>query len=248
MHNNGRLQRSILLSLLFALPTHIFPSSVRCNRAADPCEQARPAVEKANIFLATALFSSALHSISDSALADPLHEHIVSFGKDTEGEIIVSPIATGGKSSSMVPRVANAFADLHNHPNHTPPSSGDLYGLLQQFKKDKNYCMRFVFDPSGVLYALAISDTAAANLFWKKFPSQQTAGYSPLFPDSLLTEYRDIIYRYGAKEELAMAYMLEKYVAGVSLLKQEKGGNFKMLRTRFFQVDGQWVFAPTYCP
>lgn len=214
----------------------------------DFCQQAKTTVEKANSFTVNFIFSSVLHSIKDSANADPLHEHIVAFGKDSGEKIIASPITTGAESNSIVPIVLNAFADLHTHPNGTPPSSGDLYGLLRQHQKDNSYDMRFVLLPNGNLYAFVISDAVAARTFYEKFPPQQTPGYSPLFPDSLFNEYREIIYRYGAKEELAMAYMLQKYNSGILFLKQDDKAIFRMLRTVDYESDGKLVFAPADCP
>jgi hypothetical protein len=157
-------------------------------------------------------------------------------------------MGSGGQSNGIVPEVANAFADLHNHPKNTPPSSGDLYGLIRKNRNNALYDTRFVLTPGGTLYALVITDTAAAQAFLHQFPPQQYPGYSPLFPDALLNEYRDVIHLYGAKEELAMAHVLVKYSTGVILLKQSTDGMFRMLRTRVLSIEGQLQFSENQCP
>lgn len=227
------LVNSRLLPFLFFLLTQQLSTFAQYKqtetKTLDSFKNANPIVEKVNSFAATPTFFAALRIIKDSADSDSLHEHIIAFGRDSEGNLIRSPISTGSKSSSIVPTVLNAFADLHTHPSGTPPSSGDLYGLLRQHRKDSRNDMRFVLLPDGSLYAFVVSDTAAAAAFYRKFPLQQVPGYSLLFPDALLNEYREMIYRDRIKEERAMAFILRKYNAGVSLLKWEGSGAFKLI-------------------
>lgn len=201
----------------------------------------------ANFFLSIP-FQKAIIQIKEKAQDDPTNEHIISFGRDSLNMVIFSPLYTGSRSSGRVPEIANAFADLHNHPNNTPPSSGDLYGLLRNNIRDRQYSMRFILTPTGALYAFAVKDTAAARGFLIGYPPQQTPGYSPLFPDALLDEYREIQQRYGASEEMAMAYMLEKYNVGVVLLKQLSNGTFKTLKTGLSVKRGEKVFTLVDCP
>ena len=153
------------------------------------------------------------------------------FGKDSLNAVTVSPIGKGNKSNGVVPVMPNGFADLHNHPKNTPPSSGDLYGLLLKNRLNTGYDMRYILTAAGAVYVLVVMDTTAARLFASKYPQQQVPGYSPLFPDALLNEYREIHYRYGVAEELVMPYILEKYATGVFLLKQSGDGDFAVLRT-----------------
>ena len=213
----------------------------------DPCEQAKPFVEKATDFSKTAVYRAALKEIQNKATANTTYEYTIGFGKDSQGNIISSGIIAGGRSSSNVPAVFNGFADLHNHPKNTPPSSGDLYGLIRKNKKNNSYDTRYVVTRAGSVYAFVVTDTAATNVFLVKYPPQQVAGYSPLFPDDLLTEYRDIQHKYAATEEMAMAYMLEKYEVGVSLLKQDGNGDFKKLRTVVVGEGDHLVFETNNC-
>jgi hypothetical protein len=216
----------------------------------DPCNQAKPGLERINLFSKTTSFQTALLAIQEKVRVEPFHEHTIAFGSDAGGNFIITEVSTGGRSSSRIPFVSNAFADLHNHPKNTPPSSGDLYGLINKNKKEKHYSTRYVATPDGSMYALLVTDTAAARMFTANFPPQQMPGYSPLFPDDLLNEFREIKYQHGAAEELAMAYVLEKYKAGVVLLKQDSTGDggFKKINVSVKSVGSSLVFTAADCP
>ena len=218
------------------------------NDSLNDCEEARHIAYAITNFSLDTPFLSAISQIKERVRKDPGHEHTVSFGRDSLNEVILSTWNTGSRSSGRVLDIENAFADLHNHPNNTPPSSGDLYNLLRNHLRNRRYTMRFILTTGGSLYAFAVTDTAAADRFLINYPAQQLPGYSPLFPDALLDEYREIHQRYGAPEELAMAYLLEKYNVGVTLLKQSAKGNFRKLRAKMFLTRGEKSFTAVHCP
>ena len=195
------------------------------------CERLKFYVTKATEFSKTAPFQLAMAEVKEHMQLDPSREYTITFGKDSLNAVTVSPIGKGNKSNGVVPVMPNGFADLHNHPKNTPPSSGDLYGLLLKNRLNTRYDMRYILTAAGAVYVLVVMDTTAARLFASKYPQQQVPGYSPLFPDALLNEYREIHYRYGVAEELVMPYILEKYATGVFLLKQSGDGDFAVLRT-----------------
>jgi hypothetical protein len=213
----------------------------------DPCEAVRPRAEAATLFSKTPEFSTAFAAIREKTLSNGTLEYNVGFGRDAAGSILTSPLSTGNRSNSNIPPVPGPFADLHNHPRNTPPSSGDLYGLIRVNKKTPGYLSRYVATKNGSLYAFVVTDTAAARAFIEKFPPQQVPGYSPLFPDALLNEYRDVHQKYGAAEELAMAFILQKYAAGVALLKQDREGKFQLVRTRVSGNADHLVFTADTC-
>lgn len=214
----------------------------------DPCAEARGVEKKVNSFSKAPIFQSTLQALMRKADSDPATEYIAAFGKVSGGDTIASAIVGGSASRGYVPAVENAFADLHTHPKSTPPSSGDLYGLLLNYSRGKNCDMRFVVTAQGAIYALVVRDRALAGVFSQRYPYQQTPGYSPLFPDDLLQEYRDYLYRYGAPEELVMAFMLQKYKTGVVLLRRVSSGEFAVISVKVKQVGEELVFAPGDCP
>ncbi len=213
----------------------------------NPCTDSAAIIKSAAGFTNTAVFGEALFQLTQKMAAQPQTEHVLAFGKDSNGGIIPSAIGTGQRSSGVVPQVPTAFADLHNHPKGGPPSSGDLYGLLQKGRRQAGYRTRYVMTPGGTLYALVMTDTAAAAAFLARYPPQLLAGYSPLFPDSLLTQFREIRYLHGAAEELAMAWVLEAYNTGVVLLKRDRDGLFIRLRTAVAEKDGQLRYVGNHC-
>ena len=213
----------------------------------DPCAQAKSFVEKATNLSKTEVYQTALVVIQNKVAVNPACEYAIGFGKDAQGNVISSDISTGGRSSGRIPAVLNAFADLHNHPDNTPPSSGDLYGLIRKNRINTNYDTRYVMTQGKEVYVFVVTDTVSAQTFLLKYPPQQIAGYSPLFPDELLNEYREIQQKHNATEEMAMAYVLEKYDVGVSLLKQDKNGDFKKLRTLVLDVNSELIFSSNNC-
>jgi hypothetical protein len=242
----------------FALPgkaQHILSANNRetpgaatsASPIAKPCGLAHSAPEKAIHFAGTADFTKAMSLLLENVAVAPLQEHIVAFGKDSSGQVLLSAVSTGSLSSSLVPEVAKAFADLHNHPKNTPPSSGDLYGLLEKARRSPDYNSRFVITSSGRLYALVVTDTIAATAFLNTYPPQRLKGFSPLFPDDLLNEFREIKFLHGAAEELAMAWMLEKYHIGVVLLKKERFGAFEQIRTRLVKEGTDLRYVADNC-
>jgi hypothetical protein len=215
----------------------------------DPCEEAKAGIDAANALSKTIKFDSALHSIQKAFSADE-KEHVVAFGRDNDNNIITSPLKEGKQNTGIVPKVPNAFADLHNHPGNHPPDAGDLYGLLDINKKQSNYDMRFIITQNKTLYALVVTNPAAADSFNVKFPRDLTGceNCSPKFPESIVDEFREMKYGYGCTDEMALAFILEKYNAGISLLKRDSHGNFNKLRTSVTGSETNLIFVPSNCP
>lgn len=177
-------------------------------------------------------------------------EQCIAFGKDSSGKIISSAKSTGNKISSTVPFIKNAFTDLHNHANITPPDAGDLYGLIELANKNHNYKSRLVITSAGVVYALAITDAKAAAKFIIANPKQIPVSnqYQPAFPGLIVDEFREMKYRHNCTDEMALAFILEKYETGVSLLKHFADGNFRKLRTVLKINDKQQIYSSIMCP
>jgi hypothetical protein len=213
----------------------------------DSCREHRSTLSLVTEFAGTAVFQQSLAALEEKVRQEPAREFTVAFGKDSLGRVGASGFEVGSKRSAVVAALPSPVADMHNHPGNTPPSSGDLYGLIAQNSKNSNYTMRFVITPGASMYVLVITNSPAVQKFATTYPAQQMPGYSPLFPDKLLEEYRDILYRYGATEETAMAFMLEKYKTGVLLLKRKGGGPFLRLWTTMSGTGDQQRFIATTC-
>lgn len=198
---------------------------------AEPCSIVQAAAAKVTAFAQTTIFNAALNRINSSFSSDG-KEHSIAFGKDINGDSISSEISVGEAKSGIVPGVDNGLADLHNHPRNYPPDAGDLYGLISFNKKQSSYNMRFIVTQNKTMYALVITDPEQASLFTIKYPRTPPAcpGCSPTFPEAIVDEFRELKYVYGCTDEMAMAFILEKYNAGVALLKMDGSGNWRDCR------------------
>jgi len=213
------------------------------------CAEAHAGAASATLFAKDTVFISALNKIKMAYNQDK-HEHCISFGTGTGNLVNSSAIMHGGSISGKVPAIANAFADLHNHPDNMPPDAGDLYGLIAVNKNNHNYKTRFVLTSNGTLYALLVTDTARAAAFTTKHPAQPPAfrGGPPGLPVALVDEGREMKYAYQCTDEMVVAFILEKYDAGVCLLKQQHDGRLSKLYTTLLKSKTGLVYSPGVCP
>ncbi len=197
----------------------------------DPCAEAKAGAANATTLSANPVFSVSKRAIQNKA--EDGKEHGISFGRDANGKIITSSVTTGAEHRGTVGTVTNRFADLHNHPNNDPPSSGDIYGFIDLVSANSNYQTRYVVTLDGSVYALVVTDLAAARKFNKSHPRQApVGGNEPAFPPALVSEYIDVEYYSRGSKEIATAFILSKYNTGVALLKQDADRNFKRLNTK----------------
>ena len=239
----------IFFPVLFNVFTSLLLGGQTFFQKPDPCEEAKTGAIHATLFAKDSLYKVALTNIKNAFRSD-MKEHCVAFGKDTTDNIIASGISNGSTKGGKVPAITNAFADLHNHPNNVPPDAGDLYGLIDINKNNHDYKTRFVVTPDGTLYALLVTDTAAAFAFTKKHPRQPPAfnGGPPGFPVAIVDESREMKYQYHCTDEMVMAFILEKYHAGVSLLKQDSKGIFNKITTIVLTEGNHIAFSVRICP
>jgi len=213
----------------------------------DPCAEAQTGANKATTLSQNGTYISAKSNILTAGAADG-KEHGISFGKDASGNIITSSMTTGTTNSSGTGIVSNKFADLHNHPGNTPPSSGDLYGFIDMASANSSIETRYIVTPNGTVYALVITDLQAAKNFNLNYPRESNPGYEPGFPGDIVDEYNELKGWYGASDEMAMAFVLAKYNAGVALLKQDSNGNFKRLNTnQTTDANGNTIYVANNC-
>lgn len=180
-------------------------------------------------------------------------EHGIGFGKDANGNIVTSSMSTGTNTYSAISSVTNSFGDIHNHINNIPPSSGDLYGLMKLHQGNSKYMTRYIVTGNGTVYALVVTDATSLGNFLNQYPSLHIAGYSPDFPDALLDNYNNIYqeqkFSVGDQvaNEMALAYVLDTYNAGVALLKQDESGIFKKLNTTVTINAGNTTYTQKIC-
>ena len=220
----------------------------------DPCTDAQPSANKTTNLSHDGNYSSAKSSIQTAAADN--NEHSITFGKDASNNITTSPMDNSGGSSSGNVNTSwpGAFADLHNHPDDQPPSPGDLYGIVSVNQNHSGYDTRMVVTSDGSVYALVVVNASQAASFVSNYPKQQIGNFPPDFPDPIFTDFDDA--RLAAQmngnshqvaEEMAMAYVMDKYNTGMALLKQDSNGNFKRLKTDATTTNGNTVYTANNC-
>jgi len=215
------------------------------DAVSDPCKTAS---------ITTALsknsnYTSAKTSIQTAA-ADGF-EHSITLGKDANGAITQAPMNSGNQQY-MVSTNYNwpgAIAALHNHPNNTPLSAGDIYASVQLNEKRSAFTTTFVVT-NGETYVLVVTNLALAQAFVTNFPADQLPNQSPEFPTVIFNQIENLKPDMGYGIEgrtTAMAFILDKYSAGITLLKQDSSGNFSPVRTEETIQNGIKTYTSKPC-
>jgi uncharacterized membrane protein YgcG len=183
---------------------------------------------KATTLSKNSKYTSAKNTIQN---ANQSIEHAIAFGKDASGNVTISAMKDGGSNNGTIPSIAGYFADIHIHTNVSPPSSGDIYGLIDIIANSSNFETRYIVTSTGTVYALAVDNISWAKTFNTNYPRQPAIPpYEPMFPTDMVNEINEMRSD-GASEEMALAFILEKYHAGISLFRQSNDGSFKKLNT-----------------
>lgn len=219
----------------------------------DPCTEAQPFANILNALAQSSQFAMAKNDIINAGTDG--NEHAITFGRDASNNITASPMVNGGPTNGTAnTNWPNGFADMHNHPNPTAPSAGDMYNIIGVNNAHVGYNTRMVIAPNGSVYALVVTNLAAANAF-KTLHPPVNFGYGPDFPSPIFDEYNDAKQRMTGlqgmgnqqADEMAMAYIMDKYGMGMALLKQDASGNFKRLRTMENMVNGTPTYTANNC-
>lgn len=198
------------------------------DAVSDPCKTAS---------ITTALsknsnYTSAKTSIQTAA-ADGF-EHSITLGKDANGAITQAPMNSGNQQY-MVSTNYNwpgAIAALHNHPNNTPLSAGDIYASVQLNEKRSDFTTTFIVT-NGETYAIVVTNLALAQAFVKTFPADQLPNQSPEFPDTIFNQILDVRPQMGESTEgrtRGIAFVLDNNNAGITLMKQDDSGVFNPIK------------------
>jgi hypothetical protein len=227
------MKKMFILILTYCTPLLIAAGPPPAH--ADPCDSSKAAAEKLTSLANANVFQTAKQLLATAGKDGK--EHSVVFGKDSAGKLTLSPLKSTGirNSSTIDTKFPGAFADLHNHPGNTVPSAGDIYSLIAANRQYKNIDTRITLLANGSVYAIAVIDASSAAGFIRDHPPETTQGFSPRFPGQLFLEFTDLksylINVSGVDkvmaDEMATAFILDKYQSGVCLLKVESEGHFR---------------------
>ncbi|MBC5839667.1 hypothetical protein [Flavobacterium muglaense] len=210
----------------------------------DPCTTA----QESTIVSKNKEYLIALEAINEANAAE---EHSITLGKAPNGTMTKAPMNNGGQYIVQINTTwEGAFTALHNHPNNTPLSAGDIYASVQLNVKSSNFTTSFILT-DGEVYAIVVTNLSLAQDFVKTYPPDQLPGYSPEFPDFILDQMLDLVGIMGSSltgRTTAIASMLDKYNAGITLLKQDSFGDFNPIKTReTTQGDGTKTYNTIPC-
>lgn len=200
------------------------------NNNGDPCTKAKGGVEKANDLYKKEDVKNAQTKIKVAAAKNG-KENMVAFGsRMPNGTVESTGVQEGNLDGGVVTNpYAYPVADIHNHPNNKPPSTGDVYSMMKYHLQHNTFSTRYVLSSDGTLYALVITDTQAIREFLSKYPPSITAnpkgGSFINFPQELFEKYTDL--QMDFSESGALSYILNEYNAGISLVKMDGSGRFR---------------------
>lgn len=211
----------------------------------DPCASAKTTsgISAASTFLKAK--SDILQASADG------NEHSITLGKDAKGVLNQAPMNNGGTNGVNVNQTwASAFAAIHNHPNETPLSSGDIYTAVSLNTKNGSFNTSFILT-GGETYAIVVTDLKAAQAFIAAYPADLSPNYPPEFPQVLFDQIQDIKTKFGESNEartMAISLVLDNNNSGITLMKQDSNGNFNRIKIQqTTNSDGSKTFSSVPC-
>jgi len=224
------------------------------NLGDDPCKKTKASTTAANNLLHESNISTEVSTLEGHA-ANSFTEYgmaIINTGTTT---IAQDPYSNNdpsnpGKVTIIVPIVGDFLATGHTHPDHgaPPPSPADFYVTLEYARDYPTFQTSLIFVYNGTKYALVVNDRAKAIAFLAAYPFSSTtitvddkkvfnrsSQIGKDFNDILESFSRGAFPNYSGSDqndglETAMAYILDKYDAGINIAKADATGNLKALR------------------
>lgn len=195
----------------------------------DPCVVAKELTVMSN----NQTYKKAVEDIKKAA-ADKV-EHSITLGKNDVGEITAAPMLHGVAGSVKVnEKWERAFTVLHNHPSGSAPSAGDILALTEFKTRNNNFDTCFAL--GGEMYAIAITDLAAAQIFSAKYLANKAPDDDNEYPEFMTNEILAVwekmdSYNFEAQAK-AKAFIVNKYNGGITFFKQNNNGVFYPLTTK----------------
>lgn len=246
---------SRLSSILLGSAFH-FLLFVQTNKSIEPCEDSKNASPILSDLSRSKIFSEAKDALVSAARDGK--EHTVVFGKDAVGNNIMSQVKSTGlkNTSSLESNFPGAFADMHNHPANTVPSTGDIYNLIRISGRNPLHNSRITLLANGTTYAVSVYNDQLALAFIKDYPAEQSGEFSPRFPEKLLNEFAELksylisVQRMDKTkaDEMATASILDKYQSGVALFRLQDDDTFaRVYVTQQRSSNGNVVYQLNIC-
>lgn len=165
--------------------------------------------------------------------SDPLHEHSMSIQNYGNDGLVAEPINTGTESSVLVVSTKYTCADIHNHPNDTPPSPRDLWVLVSNANDSNLFNTRFVIGKNGDYYAMNVTDQSKVKAFYQKYGSIEDnidSSNNFIYGSRFQKDWENAMEKFEDLGEndawcYTLAYIMQKYDMGITMLSQKKDEN-----------------------
>ncbi|GIQ57924.1 hypothetical protein Flavo103_10600 [Flavobacterium collinsii] len=172
-------------------------------------------------------------------------------GSPSTTTITQAPMNTGGTNGVKVNQNwPGAFGAMHNHPNNSPLSSGDIYAAVTLNINNSDFTTSFIFT-AGETYAIVVTDLAAAKAFVATYPADISPIYPPEFPQAIFNQIQEVKTKFGESNEArtkAIALVLDYNNAGITLMKQDSNGKFNRIKIeQTTNSEGSVTFLPVPC-
>ncbi len=226
--------------------------------ARNPCKEAESSMSDAN----TILKNGEVQQKMDLALKGKIqasNEWTVAIGEKPNGDFEVTEAVEQSADKGTIPssQLKNTYiGDGHSHSgSRGNPSGGDLYSMITSLNDSPNLKYRFVYGNSdegtAEVYALVISDASLAKEFLKQFSKDQNYDtQNRSFKDEttlgVAFNKANDYYLAGTSDNssgenydsraVAMAYILDKFHAGISVAKADANGNLKKINTEISEI------------
>lgn len=222
-----------------------FPPAFRLPINTDPCGAARNTTGISG----TTVFLKAKSDIMQAS-ADG-KEHSITLGNTAGNVLTQAPMNNGGTNGVVVNQNwPAAIAAIHNHPNNTPLSAGDVYAAVTLNTKNSAFRTSFILT-GGETYAIVVTDLKAAQDFVAAYPADISPIYPPEFPQVIFDQIQDVKTKFGESNEartMVISLVLDNNNAGITLMKQDSSGKFNRIKIQqTTNSDGSKTFSAVPC-
>ncbi|WP_264537696.1 hypothetical protein [Flavobacterium sp. N1736] len=176
------------------------------------------------------------------------HEHSITLGgtASSSSPYTQSVMNNGGTNGVAVNEsLQGAFAAIHNHPNNSALSSGDIYAAVTLNTKNAAFTTSFIIT-GGQTYAIVVNNLPNAKNFVNNYPPDLSPNYPPEFPNVIFDQIDFINSQIGNSidsKTASISSVLDKYNAGITLMKLESNGKFNRIKI-VKNADGSYSSVP----
>ena len=191
----------------------------------------------------------------DAVKDDPSIEHSFTISSTGDGNYMsFSPIQHGDSTKVTVfGDNLSVVADIHSHPNNTPPSHDDVVNVARFGGKAGSIYEGLYVYTNDRIYGLMVTDRQKASAFYNRY-GENSLGENNMFKERSLEHDWETAMSHFRKlgDDMkwcqSLAYLLAKYETGLALVYFDKDANGKYQPVGVNSVkDNNGFYKPTKC-